>query len=318
MRRAPFRLGYLLIDGFALMSYAPVIEPFRAANLLTGQALYSWKHFSVTGDPALASNGVALSVDGGVDGMEGLDMLIVCAGGNPALFRDRRTLQALRRAGRLGTVIAGTSGAPFILARAGLLDGYRCTIHWEHEDAFLETFPDAKLERGLYVVDRDRVTCAGGMAGLDMAIELIAAENGPLLATRVSDWYIRTEQRAAGGPQRSSPGQRYRVWHKGLAAALAAMEANIAEPLPRDHLARIAGVTLRQLERLFARHMGCTIAAHYLRLRLDAASRLLRETELSRTEIAMACGFVNTSHFSRAFKERFSISPGALRQPARS
>ncbi len=310
----PTRLGFLLIDGFALMSYAPVIEPFRAANRLSGSEHYVWRHYSVDGDPALASNGIAITVDGSVDSIDDIDMLFVCAGGNPALFNDARCFAQLRRASRFGARLVGVSGGPFILARAGLLDGYRCTIHWEHEAAFAEIFAAPRLERGLFVIDRDRITCAGGLAGLDLAAALISRDFGAGLARRVSDWYIQTEQRQGGGAQRPDPGQRYRISSENLACALAAMESNFADPLDRSSLASIAKVSVRQLERLFAGQLGTTMAAHYQTLRLDNARRLLSETRMSIAEVAAASGFASASHFSKAFKRHFSFPPSASRR----
>lgn len=307
------RVAFLLIDDFALMSYASVIEPFRAANRLSGRELYKWRHYSVDGNAARPSTGVTMQVDGVIDGNLDIDIIFVCAGGNPALFDNRSTFTALRRLSARGVIIGGVSGGAFLLARAGLLDKHRCTIHWEHEPAFVETFPDLAFERGLFVNDRTRITCAGGTAGLDLVTELIADAHGVELAQLVSDWYIRTQKRPAQGAQRSSIRQRYRVSHPGLVAALEAMEANVEEPLPRDALASTAGLSLRQLERLFKVQMRMTIGEHYLRLRLDEAMRLLRETDLSRTMIAVACGFTSTNHFSRSFRQRFAMSPGEAR-----
>ncbi len=309
----PTRLGFLLIDGFALMSYAPVMEPFRAANRLSGEDHYTWRHYSVDGSPALASNGIELAVDGSVDAMDNLDMLFVCAGGNPALFDDAGTFSQLRRASRFGMRVVGVSGGPFILARAGLLDGYRCTIHWEHEAAFLETFAAPRLERGLFVIDRNRMTCAGGLAGLDLAVALVAQDLGAKLARRVSDWYIQREQRQGSGAQRADPEQRYRISSAGLARALSAMEENLGEPLDRSSLATVAKMSVRQLERLFANQLGTTISSHYLRLRLDLANRLLSETTLTVAEVGVASGFASASHFSREYKRHFSVPPSASR-----
>lgn len=308
------RLGYLLIDGFALMSYAPVIEPFRAVNRLTRTDHYSWRHYSVTGAPALASNGIELTVDGDIATIDAIDILFVCAGGNPALFHDTRTFDALRRASRFGACLAGISGGPFILARAGLLDGYACTIHWEHEQAFAETFTKPRLQPGLFVIDRDRITCAGGLAGLDLATALITAHHSNQLARHVADWYIQPDRRPPAGPQRVAAGRRYRVTHKGLEAALDAMEANIADPLSRAALARHALVSIRQLERLCATQLGTKIAPHYLGIRLERALLLIRQTSLSITEISAATGFISSSHFSRSFRQQHGISPTAARR----
>lgn len=308
------RLGYLLVDGFALMSYAPVIEPFRAANRLSGDEHYVWRHYSIDGRLAQASNGVALAVDGPATEIADLDILFICAGGNPALFKNVETFAQLRQAARFGIRLAGVSGGPFILARAGLLDGYRCTVHWEHEAAFLETFAAPRLERQLFVIDRDRITCAGGLAGLDLAAALISQELGGVVAHKVSDWFIQAEQRLGSGPQRSAPEQRYRVSHPGLARVLATMEANLDEPLDRASLESIGGLSIRQIERLFAHQLGTTLSTHYQGIRLDHARRLLSETTMTIAEIGAASGFTNASHFSKEFKRRFLVPPSGWRR----
>lgn len=310
------RIGFLLIDGFALMSYASLVEPFRAANTLSGTTLYSWRNFSVDGGPARASSGLDVVVDGVLGRAEPVDLLFVCAGGNPAGFDDAATLGRLRQAAVRGARIGGVSGGPYVLARAGLLDGYRCTIHWEHETAFKEAFPAIHVERGLYVIDGQRLSCAGGIAGLDLAIDLIGTAHGPGLAAKVGEWYIRTHARPAGGAQRPSVAARYGLSHRGLLASLTAMQDNVSEPLRREDLARIASVSVRQLERLFAAHVGRTVGQEYLRLRLEAAMHLLRETALPRVEVAVACGFADVSHFSRAFRRRYEMTPLRARRGA--
>jgi len=310
------QLGFMLIDGFALMSYASIIEPFRAANVLSASPLYAWRHFSVDGRPVRASNGIELVVDGMLDPADGFDLLFVCAGGNPAEFSNRTTLAQLRQAASRGARIGGVSGGPFIMARAGLLDGYRCTIHWEHETGFIEAFPRVAVERGLYVIDRDRLTCAGGTAGLDLAIELIGDSHGSELAALVGEWHIRTQERAGEGAQRVSLAQRYRSAPPGLLAALQLMSDTVAEPVSRQALAKRTGVSVRQLERLFRAHVGRTIGQEYLRLRLDTAMLLLRDSSLSRIEITVACGFSSATHFSRAFRKWFAMTPTQARQAA--
>jgi len=314
--QSPLRLGFLLVDDFALMSYASVIEPFRAANHLSGRALYVWNHYSPSSQAVRASNGLRIEVDGSVRAIGACDILFVCAGGNPALFDDKPSLDVLRRLAARGCVLGGVSGGPYILARAGLLNGYRCTIHWEHEPSLRELYPDVITEQGIYCIDRRRVTCAGGAAGLDLAIALIRRAHGPDLSQQVSDWFIRTQERDAAGAQRASVAERYRVHHKGLIAALTAMQANISNPLSRDEVAAIAGVSVRHIERLFRTRLGMSLREHEMTLRLQLAMRLLRETGLSRTEIAVACGFISVSHFSRAFIKQFALSPSQVRRAA--
>jgi transcriptional regulator GlxA family with amidase domain len=307
-------LGLLLIDGFALMSYAAVIEPFRAANSLAGCELYRWTHISVDGHPVCASNGASVLADRAVGKLIPCDTLFVFAGGDPATFSDAETFAWLRRLARSNVRLAGVSGGPFLLARAGLLDGHRATIHWIHRAAFLDAFPTLATEPSLYVIDRQRVTCAGGTAGLDLAIELIEREHGHKLATDVSEWFIRTELRPAAKPQRLSLRERVGTSNDRVLKVLAEMEVRLEEPAGRRELAVLAGVSLRQLERLFSMHLGETIGESYLRIRLEKAAELLRSTSMTITAVSVVCGFQNGAHFSRAFKLRFGMSPSVERR----
>ena len=284
-------LGLLLIDGFALMSYASVIEPFRAANTLAGRELYRWTHISVGGHKVSASNGASILADHAVGDPMTCDTLFVFAAGDPAQFSDSRTFAWLRRLARSNVRLAGVSGGPFLLARAGVLAGYRATIHWDHQPAFLEAFPTLAIEHGLYVIDRRRLTCAGGTAGLDLAIELIEREHGHKLAAQVSEWFIRTEPRPAGKSQRLSLRERVGISNDRVLRVLAKMEETLEEPTAMQDLARLAGVSLRQLERLFATHLHETVTERYLRIRLEKAAELLRKSGLSVTAVGVACGF---------------------------
>ncbi len=306
-------LGLLLIDGFALMSYAAVIEPFRAANTLAGRDLYRWTHISVDGRKVRASNGASVLADRAVGKQFAGDTLFIFAGGDPAAFADVKTFAWLRRLARSNVRLAGVSGGPFLLARAGLLDGYRATIHWIHQPAFLDAFPTLTIEPSLYVIDRRRLTCAGGTAGLDLAIELIEREHGHKLAAEVSEWFIRTEPRPADKSQRLSLRERVGITNDQVLKVLAEMEARLEEPAGRSELARLAGLSLRQLERLFAAHLGETINGCYLRIRLEKAAELIRNTGMPILAVSVACGFQSSSHFSRAFKTRFGKSPSSMR-----
>jgi transcriptional regulator GlxA family with amidase domain len=303
------RFGFLLLPGFPLMSYATAVEPLRAANALAGRTLYEWQHLSFDGAPLSASNGISFEADARLsDGVE-LDGLFVCAGGNPSLFDDAPTFAVLRTLARRGLPIAGMSGGSYVLARAGLLEGYRCTIHWEHIPAFVEEFPRLKVERTLFVIDRDRITCAGGIAALDMMIEVIARAHGRELAAAVSEWYLRTHPREGKDSQRMGLRERVGVANAKLLGTLALMENRLENPISRKELASAAGITVRQLERLFAEHLKTTIGRRYVEVRIGRARALLRQSSLSIAEVAVACGFVSTSHFSRVYKAQFGLSP---------
>jgi transcriptional regulator GlxA family with amidase domain len=312
----PTQVGFLLLPGFALMSYASAAEPLRAANQLAGRALYAWRHISLDGEAAAASNGASIRADHRIGERIDLDLLFVCAGGNPALFADPATYRWLRRLARAGVAIGGVSGGAYVLARAGLLDGYRATIHWEHLPAFSEEFPQLALERSLYVIDRDRLTCAGGVAALDLMHALIERDHGHALAAQVSEWYLHTEVRLGSGPQRMRLRERFGVSNPKLLAALSEIERRIEEPPGRAELAAAAGTSVRQLERLFARHLGSTIAAHGLRVRLAHARTLLRQTAKPVLDVAVMCGFASASHFSRAYRTAYGHPPKAERAGA--
>ena len=313
MPETPQTVGLLLIPGFALMSYASVVEPLRAANLLAGQELYRWVHITPGPHMVAASCGAAVPcVERDAAGP--LDFLFVCAGGNPAGFRDRATLAWLRARAAQGVTVGGVSGGPVILARAGIMDGYHMTVHWEHAPAVAEAFPTIMLTRSIYIVDRNRLTCAGGTAALDMMHALIAERHGPELARKVSDWFMHTDIRPGQSAQRASLTARYGIHDARLAAALELMESHPGEPLSRADTARRIGLSTRQLDRLFSEKLGVSHAAQYRRMRLERARDLLRQSAVPITEIALGCGFSSASHFSRAYRDAFAVTPASERR----
>jgi transcriptional regulator GlxA family with amidase domain len=190
------------------------------------------------------------------------------------------------------------------------------TVHWEHAPAVTEAFPNIMLTRSIYIVDRNRITCAGGTAPLDMMHALIAERHGPDLARRVSDWFMHTDIRPAQSSQRSSLTERHGVHDSRLASALELMESHPGEPLNRSETARRIGLSTRQLDRLFSEKLHRSYAEHYRRIRLDRARDLLRQSPVSITEIALGCGFSSASHFSRAYRQAFGVTPATERKAA--
>jgi len=310
----PFRVGFLLIDGFALMSYASCCEPLRAANVLAGRKLYDVSHVCITGDKATSSGGASVPAVPVSEAGTGFDLVLAVASGDPMGFSDRRAFDWLRRCDRHGTPLGGVSGGPVLLARAGLLADRRMTVHWEHMSPLGELDPSLMMERSLYVIDRDRYTCSGGSAPLDMMHALIAEHHGAGFAREVSDWFIHTEIRPPGGPQRAGLVERYGTTDATVLAAIEAMINRLADPLSLPALAALAGVGERQLNRLFRDKVGRSTMAFYRMLRLDKARNLLTQTPLSLTEIALATGFSSSAHFSKAFREAFAAPPSSLRK----
>ena len=312
-QNSPQTIGFLLVPGFALMSYAAAIEPLRAANLLSGKELYRWWHAAPGGEPVMASNGVAIITDCGTDKHRTADMMFVCAGGNPATFDDRSVFGWLRRLARKGVAIGGISGGPYIVAKAGLLDQRRATLHWEHLPAFREAFPDIEVVPSLFEIDGNRITCSGGISARDMMVALIGRDHGRQLAASVGDWFLHTHIREGMGPQRMDLRYRFGVADETLIGVLRSMEMSLETPQPRATLAREAGISLRQLERLFEHHLGRGIHRHYRFLRLERARQLLRETTLPVLDVALATGFASSSQFARAYRRAFGEAPSATR-----
>jgi len=308
-----YRVGLLLIEGFALMSYASVEEPLRAANALAGRELYRVRNIPVSGNTATSSCGAVLHAGASVGVDTDFDLLLVLAAGDPMSFADKHVFRWLRGLSRRGVRLGGVSGGPVILASAGLMDQRRMTVHWEHAPSLIECSPSLLVERNLYVMDRDRVTCAGGTAALDLMHALIAEQHGPDLARRASDWLLHTEVRPAGGPQRAGRVERYQTTDRSVLNAIEVMENHIADPLELGQLARISGVSARQLNRLFREKMGHSTMRFYGDLRLDKARNLLLNSALPITDIALATGFSNSAHFSTSHSKKYGKPPSALR-----
>lgn len=311
--RAPYRVGILALPGFALMSYACTVEPLRAANLLSRRPLYEVVHYGA--QPAVASSGAAgIGRQRPLGPREAPDLLLVVAGGDPFAFRDDAVMAWLRRLARRGVRIGGVSGGSVVLARAGVMAGRRLTVHWEHAAALAERHPELAIERRLYVIDRDRVTCGGGTAPLDMMHALIAAQHGRVFGRLVSDWFLHTDIRAASAPQRGGLAERLGAHSPPVLEAITAMESHVGDPLSLQQLAMVAEVTPRHLNRLFADTLGESVMGYYRGLRLETGRRLVRSTAMSVGEIAAATGFAHAGHFSNAYKARFGAPPRADRR----
>lgn len=308
------RIGFVLIEGYALMSAAAAVEPLRAANLLAGRALYEMHFLSSAGGLCRASVGAGFDTLALEAAGSDYDRVFVVAGGDPLAYRNARLAAFLRRLAARGVALGGISGGAAILHEAGLLRARRFTIHWQHFDALLARDPEALMERRLFVIDRDRFTCAGGAGPLDMMHALIAAEQGAELARAVSDWFIHTGLRPAEDPQRLDVTMKYGIHHAALAAMIGLMEDHIADPMELAQLARLSGIGARQLERLCRQHLGRSVMQFYRDLRLDKARELVTQTTLPVQDIALATGFPNSAHFARMFQQRFGQSSRSLRK----
>lgn len=308
------RIGFLLVPNYALMSYASATEPLRAANLIAGLPLYEVVNLSAAAKPVTSSSG--LSIDCRDLQAEGANChtIFVCAGGGRIDWEDRDGLYGLlRKLSRQGVRIGGISSGAYLLAAAGLMENRNFTIHWEHAELLREAFPHLLPRHARYVIDGDRITCGGGVAPLDMMHAMISERMGTHFARRVSDWYLHTAVAEPSAPQRGSAAERFGTHHPALLTVLEKMEATIEQPVPRAALAKLAGISARHLDRLFATEIGAGFLDTYRSIRIRHAQRLLEQSPLSIAEIAFATGFSSAGHFSRAFKAGTGKTPRAFR-----
>ena len=303
-----FRVGVVPLPGFALMSYACTVEPLRAANLLSQKPLYDLLHFST--DPICKSSGAAgIESSHNIGDCPALDLLLVVAGGDPFQVNQPDVFAWLRQMEGQVPQIGGVSGGAVVLANAGLMAGRRMTVHWEHAAELARVHPDLIIERRLYVMDRDRVTCGGGTAPIDLMHALIADHHGGVFAQLVNDWFLHTDIRAAAAPQRALTSNRMGAAPAHVVDAVTAMENHVADPLTLSQLALMLGVSERHLNRQFNETFDQSAMRYYRQLRLDIGRRLVTGSSLQLAEIAEATGFATASHFSNQYIRAFNVRP---------
>lgn len=300
---------FLLLPRFSMMAFTAAVEPLRSANRMSGTQLYRWHLVSRDGGPVRASNGLDVMAQAAIDRVAACETLFVCGGLDAHRFDDRHTMAWLRRMARHGGTMGALCTGSYLLARAGLLSGYRCTIHWEELEAFTEAWPQLDVSDDLFEIDRNRITCSGGTAALDLMLHLIALRHGAELAGKVSEQFIHERIREAHDHQRMALQSRLGVSEPKLLAAIGAMEAHLEETLPLPGIAAAVALSPRQLERLFKKHLGRTPSRYYRELRLHRARLMLMQDRASILSVALAAGFVSASHFSRRYREYFGHSP---------
>jgi AraC family transcriptional regulator, glycine betaine-responsive activator len=314
----PDRFAFVLVPNFSMIAFASALEPLRIANRMADRELYSWQIVSRDRGQVRASNGCIVTTDQSLADVavgpgRSSPTIVLCSGLGAERIHDRELFAWLRRADRAGAMIGAVCTGAHVLAKAGLLEGYKCTIHWENLPGFMEEFPDAHVTADLFEVDRNRLTCSGGTAALDLMLHLIAAKHGQELAGKVSEQCLMDRIRQPHDQQRTPYRVRLGIHHPKLIGAIEMMEANVEEPLDQEMLARYVGLSRRQLERLFRKHLGRTPAQYYLELRLERARHLLYQTTLPVMNVAFATGFVSASHFSTCYRQLYGKTPRAER-----
>ncbi len=308
-RNDPKRFVFVLMDDFTLLSFASSLDALRIANRMANKPLYSWSFIGEGGETVSCSAGTSFQLDSDLIELKRDDVVMLCGGMKIQHNTTKRLLNWIRREARKGIAFAGLCTAAYPLAKAGLLDGRRATIHWENQDSFAEEFDEVILTKSVFVADGPRMTTAGGTSSIDLMLKLIADDHGEELANAVADQMIYSSIRTDQDTQRLSVPTRIGVRHPKLSQVIQMMETNIEEPISPSLLAKQVGMSTRQLERLFRRYLSRSPKRYYMELRLQKARNLLMQTDMSVINVALACGFASPSHFSKCYRSHYDTTP---------
>lgn len=303
----------LLVEGFSMMSVASAIEPLRSLNRLIDREAWRWRMASLDGGVLAASNGIPIPTEAAETALPGSHYFLVCGGLRIQSVDERRYLAILRKAVRAGVRVGSLSTGTYLLARAGLLDGYRSTIHWENRPAFQEEFPELICTDKLYEIDRDRLTCSGGTAAMDLMLHLITERHGADLARRVANQFHHDRIRDERDNQSGGRLERMTSLPPAVRSAVRLMQRHVEDTISIAEIAEKVGMSPRQLERLFLRYLQTSPARYYLSLRIDRARELLLYSDRPILEVAIAAGFTSTSHFAHWFRKLHGVRPSQLR-----
>ncbi|WP_170399258.1 GlxA family transcriptional regulator [Ruegeria arenilitoris] len=313
------RLVVIVAPSFNMSATMGFIDPFRAANYLDGRSYFRWEFVSETGGLCVSSNGAGIETQAQHDlGPEPPDIAIVSTSWNPEKHLTDRLGSVLRQWARSGTTLGALDTGAFVLAQAGLLKGRRATVHYEHIDAFQELYPDIEVVENLYALDGNRITCCGGGASVDFALQIVQGIHGSALANAAARYIFHDRLRGPAAMQQPEGSEPLGALVPAtLKTAIQVMEAHLEDPLSIPDICEQAGVSHRQLDRLFATYIKKTPALYYRDIRLDRARGLVTQTELPIAQVAMASGFASQVHFSRAYKDRFGLPPSQDRTEGR-
>jgi transcriptional regulator GlxA family with amidase domain len=280
----------------------------RTANRLSGKSLYDWQFYAPDSEPVSASSGITIPTRP-LNEARDLETLIICAPNTAQKFDRAASLKFIRGLDSQGVNLGSVSSGSFILARAGLLDNCRCTIHWENIPVFKEIYPQLDVAFSLYEIDNKRFTCSGGTAALDMMLKLIEIQHGRILAQKIAQQFHHDRIRTQIDSQQMADRIDLAMSAPKLVDVIHLMESNIEVPLPLPGIADQCNLSLRQIERLFHKYRGVTPSQYYLSLRLMHAKQLLLNTNNSVIDISIATGFETQSYFTACYRKHFGSSP---------
>lgn len=315
------RFGFVLLPGHSLLASSGAAEALVAANDVLGEVRYEPVLLSLDGLGVSASCGTQVVVHERLAAARQLAAAVVVSDSLPSTVPaqdaggdTRHPLGSwLREQAMGGALLGGLGCGAAWLADAGLLAGYRATVHHAQVACLGERHPHTVFSSSVYEIDRDRLSCGPGTASLDLMIAWLASQHGDaIVAPLLAHFGL---ERLRGRDERQRAPVVVQVRNAKVTEAVALMEANLHEPLPTDEIARLVGVSRRQLERLFKQYLDDMPSRYYIELRLARARRLLRHSGQSVLQIALACGFASASHFSNAYRARFGRTPRDERSP---
>jgi len=305
--------NFILGDQFSMLCFAAVVDTLRAANMALGRDAYSWCTVSHDGHAVTASNGFTVQSNHSLDTMPKGDYTFVVVSLVVDVPGVAKIVSVLRQLGRHGGNIGALSVGAALLARAGLLDGYRCTVHWEYEASFRDMYPNCLYTGSVFEIDRTRFTSAGGTTGIDLMLEIIRQDFGDAAAIQAANNFHYEHIRSPEDRQRAGPEPDLRGKSEKLQVLVRLMGDNLEDPLSAGELASAVHLSVRQVERLFLKHLNSTPGRYYMMLRLARARQLLRQTNTPILDIALATGFASHSYFAQSYRMQYGKPPSEER-----
>ncbi|WP_236201916.1 GlxA family transcriptional regulator [Pseudomonas pseudonitroreducens] len=298
------KVGFVLLEHFSLPAFTQALDTLVTANLICEEA-FTTRTFSLDGESVTSDLGLLICPAAALQGKDlDMDLLVVC-GGLRTPLRDMPALsRLLQLADERGIALAGLWNGAWFLGKAGLLDGYQCAVHPENRAALAEVAPHCVVTAESYILERNRLTAGSPTGAFNLVLEWIHSLHGRELVEGIVDILAFEESRY----RRTRPALHEKMTEP-LREVLNLMSANIEEPLSTDQLSAYVGRSKRQLERLFQEQLGTSPVRYYLELRITESRRLLQHSDLSLVEVALACGFVSPSHFSKCYTSFFGHSP---------
>ncbi|TPW27942.1 GlxA family transcriptional regulator [Pararhizobium mangrovi] len=309
---SPLEVIFLILPGASLMSVASAIDPLRAANRIEQREVFRWQIVTPDGEPAATTCGIPVVPNDRFRPERRTDLFVVVASFG-AERADGRLLARIARASNGARATCGIEAGSWLLARSGLLNGHKATTHWEDFEDFAAAFPDIDVVPDRYVIDRRFLTTGGASPTFDLMLHIVRMRHGMATALDVASVFIYEQASTGEDAQPLVSLGRLDDYDPRFAHAVRLMEASIDAPVTVAALAKRCSVTTRTLENVFEKTIGESPGAYFLRLRLSAARRLVRDSRMPLADIAARTGFSSAAAFSRAFRRAYGQSPSGVR-----